>query len=70
MDLIKLSANEALKKMKEGSLSSEEYVKAFLKQIELRENEVGAWIFLDPKLALDQAREADKRWKDKTAGKK
>ena len=69
MDLIKLSANEALKKMKEGRLSSEEYVIAFLKQIELRENEVGAWIFLDPKLALDQAREADKRWKDKTAGK-
>ena len=69
MDLIKLSANEALKMMEEGSLSSEEYVKAFLKQIELRENEVGAWIFLDPKLALDQAREADKRWKDKTAGK-
>ena len=69
MDLIKLSANEALKMMEEGSLSSEEYVRAFLKQIELRENEVGAWIFLDPKLALDQAREADKRWKDKTAGK-
>ena len=45
MDLIKLSANEALKMMEEGSLSSEEYVKAFLKQIELRENEVGAWIF-------------------------
>ena len=61
MDLIKLSANEALKMMEEGSLSSEEYVKAFLKQIELRENEVGAWIFLDPKLALDQAREADKK---------
>ena len=69
MDLNKLSANEALKMMEEDSLSSEEYVKAFLKQIELRENEVGAWIFLDPKLALDQAREADKRWKDKTAGK-
>ena len=69
MDLIKLSANEALKMMEEGSLSSEEYVKAFLKQIELRENDVGAWIFLDPKLALEQAREADKRWKDKTAGK-
>ena len=65
MDLIKLSANEALKMMEEGSLSSEEYVRAFLKQIELRENEVGAWIFLDPKLALDQAREADKRWKIK-----
>ena len=69
MDLIKLSANEALKMMEEGSLSSEEYVKAFLKQIELREDDVGAWIFLDPKLALEQAREADKRRKDKSAGK-
>ena len=32
MDLNKLSANEALKMMEEGTLSSEEYVKAFLKQ--------------------------------------
>ena len=69
MELIKLSASKALSMMEEGSLSSEEYIKAFLKQIELRESEVGAWIFLDPKLALDQAKEADKRWKDKTAGK-
>ena len=53
MDLIKLSANEALKMMKEGSLSSEEYVKAFLNPIELRETEVGAWLFLAPSLALD-----------------
>ena len=68
MDLIKLSANEALKMMEEDSLSSEEYVKAFLKQIELREDDVGAWIFFDPKLALEQAREADKRWEDKSAG--
>ena len=69
MELIKLSANEALKMMEEDSLSSEEYVEAFLKNIELREDDVGAWIFLDPKLALEQAREADKRWKDKNAGK-
>ena len=57
MDLIKLSANEALKMMEEGSLSSEEYVKAFLKQIEFREDDVGAWIFLDPKLALESKQE-------------
>jgi len=69
MNLIKLSASEALRMMEVGSLSSEEYVKAFLKQIELREDDVGAWIFLDPKLALEQAREADKRRKDKSAGK-
>ena len=68
MDLIKLSASEALRMMEGGTLSSEEYVKAFLKQIELREDDVGAWIFLDPKLALEQAREADKRRKDKNAG--
>ena len=68
MNLIKVSASEALRMMGVGSLSSEEYVKAFLKQIELREDDVGAWIFLDPKLALEQAREADKRWKDKSAG--
>ena len=69
MDLIKLGANEALKMMEEGTLSSEEYTKAFLRQIELREDQVGAWIFLDPKLALEQAREADKKWKNKNAGK-
>ena len=69
MDLIKLGANEALKMMEEGTLSSEEYTKAFLRQIELREDQVGAWIFLDPKLALEQAREADKKWKNKSPGK-
>ena len=69
MDLIKLGANEALKMMEEGTLSSEEYTKAFLRQIELREDQVGAWIFLDPKLALEQAREADKKWKNKNPGK-
>ena len=69
MELIKLSASEALRMMEGGTLSSEEYVKAFLKQIELREDDVGAWIFLDPKLSLEQAREADKRRKDKNAGK-
>ena len=68
MDLFKLSASEALRMMEGGTLSSEEYVKAFLKQIELREDDVGAWIFLDPEFALDQAREADKRWRDKNAG--
>ena len=68
MNLIKLSASEALRMMEVGSLSSEEYVKAFLKQIELREDDVGAWTFFDPKLALEQAREADKRWEDKSAG--
>ena len=68
MNLIKISAVNALEKMKRGELTSEEYVNAFLEHIKARESEVGAWIFLDPELALEQARHADKKWKDKTPG--
>ena len=68
MNLIKISAVNALEMMNRGELTSEEYVNAFLEHIIDRESEVGAWIFLDPKLALEQARHADKRWKDKTPG--
>jgi Asp-tRNA(Asn)/Glu-tRNA(Gln) amidotransferase A subunit family amidase len=68
MNLIKISAVNALEMMKRGELTSEEYVNAFLEHIKARESEVGAWIFLDPELALEQARHADKRWKDKTPG--
>ena len=68
MNLIKISAVNALEMMKRGELTSEEYVNAFLEHIKARESEVGAWIFLDPKLALEQARHADKRRKDKTPG--
>lgn len=68
MKLIKISAVNALEMMKRGELTSEEYVNAFLEHIKARESEVGAWIFLDPELALKQARHADKRRKDKTPG--
>ena len=68
MNLIKISAVNALEMMKRGELTSEEYVNAFLEHIKARESEVGAWIFLDPELALKQARHADKRRKDKTPG--
>ena len=68
MNLIKISAVNALEMMKRGELTSEEYVNAFLEHIKARESEVGAWTFLDPELALKQARHADKRRKDKTPG--
>ena len=45
MNLIKISAVNALEMMKRGELTSEEYVNAFLEQIKARESEVGAWIF-------------------------
>ena len=68
MKLIKISAVNALEMMGKGELTSEEYVSAFLEHIKARESEVGAWTFLDPELALKQARHADKRRKDKTPG--
>ena len=65
MDLIKLNALEALDMMKRGELSSEKYVQAFLDHIKIREPLVGAWSFLDYELAIQQAKLADQRWKDK-----
>ena len=69
MNLIKISAVNALEMMERGELTSEKYVIAFLDHIKNREPEVGAWIFLDPEMALQQAREADKRRRDKSSGK-
>ena len=69
MNLIKISAVNALEMMQKGEITSEEYVTAFLEHIKNREPEVGAWIFLDPEMALQQAREADKRRRDKNSGK-
>ena len=69
MDLIKISAVNALEMMEKGEFTSEEYVMAFLDHIKKREPKVGAWIFLDNEIALKQARLADKRWKEKKPGK-
>ena len=69
MNLIKISAVNALEMMERGELTSEKYVIAFLEHIKNREPDVGAWIFLDPEMALQQAREADKRRRDKSSGK-
>ena len=69
MNLIKISAVNALEMMQKGEITSEEYVTAFLDHIKNREPDVGAWIFLDPEMALQQAREADKRRRDKIPGK-
>ena len=69
MDLIKLNALDALNMMKKGELTSEKYVKAFLDHIKIREPLVGAWNYLNQEQAIQQAKLADKRWKDKNPGK-
>ena len=56
MNLITLNATKALEMMNRGELSSEKYVSAFLEHIEKREPLIGAWSFLDPELAIQQAK--------------
>jgi Asp-tRNA(Asn)/Glu-tRNA(Gln) amidotransferase A subunit family amidase len=58
-DLHLLSASEAARLMREGSLSSEELVEAYLARIREVEPQVQAWTFLDQDYALAQARAAD-----------
>lgn len=55
-----LSASEAARLIAARELSSEELVAACLEQIERLEPSVEAWEFLDPELALGEARARDK----------
>ena len=54
-----LTATQALKLMKVGSLSVENYAKSLLERINARDEVVKAWAFLDPKFVLEQARKLD-----------
>jgi Asp-tRNA(Asn)/Glu-tRNA(Gln) amidotransferase A subunit family amidase len=58
-ELSGLSATAAAGKIHSGEISSEELVRACLDRIEQQEPTVHAWRFLDPELALMQARRCD-----------
>lgn len=59
-DVTELSAVEAAERIRAGELSSVELVGACLERIVAREEEVRAWTYLDPDLALRQARDRDR----------
>ncbi|MEL7467606.1 MAG: amidase [Pseudomonadota bacterium] len=59
MDLWKLGACEAARRIADGDITSEVLVQSCLDRIAERDAEVGAWIYLDPDRALEQARAAD-----------
>lgn len=59
-DICKLSACDAVTAIAKGSLTSSALVSACLARIGLREEAVGAWEYLDPDKALEQARAIDK----------
>ena len=55
MEKALLGAVAAVEAIRDGLISSEELVKTCLKQIDSLEEQVGAWAFLQPDLALHQA---------------
>ena len=59
MTLIELSATEAIQKIRDGEISSEELVQACLDRIDQVDGEIEAWAHLEPEYALDQARALD-----------
>ena len=61
MELHTLTIHEAGQLLAEGKISSVELTKAFLGRIEAHDHKIGAFITVDPDLALAQARKADER---------
>ncbi len=61
MTLIELSATEAIRKIRNGEITSEEMVQACLDRIEQVDGDIEAWAHLKPGYALDQARMLDAR---------
>ncbi len=59
MDLVLMSASDAAAAIRNGTITSEELVQACLDHIAQLEDRVEAWAFLEPELALEQARKAD-----------
>ena len=60
--LTTLTAHEAAQQIASGRITSEALVSAVLAEIEARDKDVGAFAFVDPAHALEQARRAD-RWR-------
>ena len=54
-----LSASEARSALEAGEMSSESLTRDCLARIEARDPEIEAWAFVDPELALEQARARD-----------
>ena len=59
MTLNELSTAEAVRKIRNGEITSEELVQACLDRIEQADGEIEAWAHLKPDYALDQARMLD-----------
>ena len=58
-DLADLNALEARERLRRGEVRAEELTAACLQRISQRDGDIRAWAYVDPELALEQARRAD-----------
>jgi len=59
IDIISLSANQLVEKLKSGDISCVDACKAYIERINKFEKDVKAWSFFDKKLLLEKAKEKD-----------
>jgi Asp-tRNA(Asn)/Glu-tRNA(Gln) amidotransferase A subunit family amidase len=59
MEPYRLTATQALSKIKAGSLTIEQYARSLLSRIESRDATVQAWAHLDPEYVIREARRLD-----------
>jgi Asp-tRNA(Asn)/Glu-tRNA(Gln) amidotransferase A subunit family amidase len=62
-DIFSIPTNQLVAKMREGQISSVEVCKAYIERINKFEKDVKAWNFLDKKILLEKAEEADEHRK-------
>lgn len=65
MEPWKLTASEALRKIRADELTIEDYAKSILGRIKQRDDAIKAWAYLDPDYVMEQAKKLDKVPKDK-----
>ena len=55
----RMTATEALRKIKNNDLTVEDYARSLLSRVEERDSAVNAWAYLNPELVLREARKLD-----------
>lgn len=59
-DITTMTAVDAARNVRSGKIKSEDLVRAYIDQIENREHDVCAWAYIDPQIAIAQARDIDR----------
>jgi Asp-tRNA(Asn)/Glu-tRNA(Gln) amidotransferase A subunit family amidase len=62
-EILLSSANDLVKQLRSGDVSSVDVCKAYIERINLYEKDVKAWAYFDKKLLLEKAEEADEHRK-------